>query len=116
MYNSGTKNSINTVSTGQLILHEFAGGNHNIVSVSGFIGNKPAVVGVMPSYDKVDIIAEATTGAQVITQLGAVMRHGASNVRPSYGAGNYGTYYDSQLKKPIWWDGAKWVDASGVSV
>ena len=32
--------------------------------------------------------------------------------RPAVGT----MYYDTTLKKPIWWDGAHWKDATGVVV
>lgn len=115
MYNSGVKNIINTNSTGGIILHEFGGGNHNIIRATGFVGSKPSKVGSYGAYDKADIIGETNTGTNVSSQLGAVMRHGASNVRPSYGAGNYGTYFDTTLNKLIIWNGAAWVDTMGAA-
>jgi len=41
---------------------------------------------------------------------------GATSNRPSK-IGKIGqTYFDTTLKKPIWWNGSNWVDATGATV
>lgn len=43
--------------------------------------------------------------------------YGTTEDRPSLYNSNVGVlYFDTTLKKPIWWDGSKWVDATGASV
>lgn len=40
-----------------------------------------------------------------------------NNQRPSLGNVDKGTmYFDNTLNKPIFWDGSKWVDATGATV
>ena len=42
---------------------------------------------------------------------------GKTSVRPVYGDSAIALpYFDSELNKPIWWNGKDWVDATGTVV
>jgi hypothetical protein len=47
--------------------------------------------------------------------LQAVRRGGLTSLRPENPV-TFEQYFDSTLGYPIWWNGAAWVDASGVEV
>lgn len=43
--------------------------------------------------------------------------HGATSERPSLSSTQAGfVFFDTTIGKPIWWDGASWVDATGANV
>lgn len=43
--------------------------------------------------------------------------HGATSERPSLSSAQVGVvYFDTTIGKPIWWNGASWVDATGANV
>ena len=45
------------------------------------------------------------------------MNAGKTELRPQLTSDKEGfSFYDTTLKQPIWWNGAKWVDATGVEV
>lgn len=65
-----------------------------------------------------------TYGIQAYIKTGGISRtgwipiayrdHGVTANRPSAGSGATGAaYFDETLGKPIWWDGAEWVEATG---
>lgn len=114
--NSGGKNLIGVKATGELGLIDITGGNHNRYEAQGFTGATAPVIGSFGSYDTAHIIAERVGTTDVITRLGPIMRSGTTGARPSYGAGNTGTYYDTTLGKPIMWTGSAWIDFTGASV
>lgn len=41
---------------------------------------------------------------------------GTTAQRPEVGLTTGFQYFDKSLKKPIWWTGEKWVDATGAEV
>lgn len=45
-----------------------------------------------------------------------IVRNGTTEKRPINGIYIGFCYYDSTLKKPIWWTGTKWIDATGADV
>lgn len=58
-------------------------------------------------------------GTQVYpeTSLSAVIGYaGATNNRPTTGLTAGLMYFDTTLGKPIWYNGSKWVDATGSGV
>jgi hypothetical protein len=114
--NSGSKNIIAIQATSELGLLDITGGNHNRYEAQGFTGPTVPVIGNYGSYDTAHIIADKGASTEVITRLGPIMRSGTTGNRPSYGAGNTGTYYDTSLGKPIMWTGSAWIDFNGNSV
>lgn len=44
------------------------------------------------------------------------LKNGTSSNRPTLIENNGYQYFDTTLNKPIWWTGAKWVDATGAEV
>ena len=50
------------------------------------------------------------------TQATATPNSGAKTARPSTGLQTGQMYFDTTLNYPIWWNGTKWVNASGTAV
>ena len=64
-----------------------------------------------------DVTAEVNAGTISIPNSSAInmiRQYGDNWSRPTYGRMEIGTmYYDTTLKKPLWWDGEKWLDKDG---
>ncbi|MDO3391558.1 glycosyl hydrolase family 28-related protein [Bacteroides sp. ET489] len=54
---------------------------------------------------------------EVATNENKLLFSGNNDGRPSLGSNNNGyQYYNTDLGKPIWWNGSKWIDATGTEV
>lgn len=62
-----------------------------------FVKNKNSIINVFPGNS---LGITKCTGGQTVN-------------RPALKAGEYANYFDTTLNKPIWWNGAKWVDTNG---
>ena len=64
--------------------------------------------------------AKDVSGNIVIKELyryDSNMNAGTTQFRPQLASNEEGfCFYDTTLKKPIWWDGTKWIDATGAEV
>lgn len=62
----------------------------------------------------------STTGiktGRIVVEDPDLLKQGTTSERPTLTAEIRGyQYYDSTLKKPIWWDGTNWKDATGTTV
>lgn len=75
-----------------------------------YIDNKPYAIKANESFSFI----VNKKGVKTILSLPSHQLKGNSDDRPIVDAGE--TYFDTTLGKPIWWDGAKWVDAIGTEV
>lgn len=102
--NSGCQNEFSTKSTGGLGILDITGRNHNSYERNAFVGSGTPFTSIFGSYDTAHIIADKGASTEGITRLGPIMRSDTSGSRPSFGAGNTGTYYDTGLGLSCGWD------------
>lgn len=75
------------------------------------------------SFDTLNMVAnlggvsiEYIKGKPVISEDMYVSKMGTTQERPANIINKGFQYFDTTINKPIFWDGAKWIDATGATV
>jgi hypothetical protein len=59
---------------------------------------------------------EVESNAKDYTDTSSQPRQGGTTANRPSSPDNYEFYFDTDLNKPIWWNGSNWVDATGTTV
>lgn len=62
-----------------------------------------------------EYVLESAEGSQVLLSPTPVPPHGPTADRPTYNEPSSIAYFDTDLGKPIWYNGSEWVDSTGAS-
>ena len=64
----------------------------------------------------IEYVLESAGGKQVLLSPTPVPPYGPTSKRPTYNGPSSIPYFDTDLGKPVWYNGDEWVDADGASV
>lgn len=96
--------------------------NHKaFVSTADVVGHQIHIPSPKGRIAKVFVGCEAGQGiittvySDVVVDTPSILTKGPSSMRPMGLPANV-TYFDTDLRMPIWWDGKRWIDATGKTV
>lgn len=114
---------IEVVRISQELIDDLAGAQQNILVIDEFLQEAETKQGATGKANQAEQNAK-NYASQVGVNANLYVDQEIEKVKPKGGSTAsrptnmmlFGSYFDTTLGIPIWWDGTKWVDAGGVTV
>lgn len=103
---------IEVVRVSQELIDDLAGAQQSILVIDEFLQEVETKQGATDKANQ----AEQNANIYVDQEIEKVKPKGGSTASRPTNMMLFGSYFDTDLGRPIWWDGTKWVDAGGVTV